>query len=97
MNIEAINSVNFWNNIHRKYDRDTIKVDNWLDAFIHIIDNCDSPILDLGCGSGNDTLYMINKGKKVYAFSSIMRISNSNCNDEEKILSQERIFSIKLL
>ena len=22
-------------------------------------------VLDLGCGSGNDTLYLINKGKKV--------------------------------
>ncbi|MCQ2473673.1 MAG: class I SAM-dependent methyltransferase [Saccharofermentans sp.] len=67
MNIEAINSVNFWNDIHRDYDRDTIKVDGWLDVFSDIIDNCDSPILDLGCGSGNDTLYLINKGKKVYA------------------------------
>lgn len=67
MNIEAINSVNFWNDIHRDYDRDTIKVDNWLDVFSDIIDSCDSPILDLGCGSGNDTLYLIGKGKKVYA------------------------------
>ena len=67
MNIEAINSLNFWNNIHANYDRDTIKVDNWLDVFSDIIDNCNSPVLDLGCGSGNNSLYLINKGKKVYA------------------------------
>jgi len=67
MNIEAINSLSFWNSIHTNYDRDTIKVDNWLDVFSDIIDNCDSPILDLGCGSGNDTLYLIGKGKKVYS------------------------------
>ena len=67
MNIEAINSLNFWNNIHANYDRDTIKVDNWLDVFSDIIDNCNSPILDLGCGSGNNSLYLINRGKEVYA------------------------------
>lgn len=67
MNIEAINSINFWNNIHRNYDRDTIMVDNWLDVFSDIIDNCNSSILDLGCGSGNNSLYLINRGKKVYA------------------------------
>lgn len=67
MNIEAINSVNFWNNIHTNYDRDTIIVDNWLDEFSSIIDSATSPILDLGCGGGNDTLYLIKKNKKVYA------------------------------
>lgn len=66
MNIEAINSLNHWNEIHANYDRESIKVDAWLDAFENIINECDSPILDLGCGSGNDTLYLINKGKKVY-------------------------------
>lgn len=67
MNIEAINSINFWNNIHSNYDRNTIKVDNWLDEFNSIIDDATAPILDLGCGSGNNSLYLINKGKKVYA------------------------------
>lgn len=31
-----------------------------------------------------DRLKPLLKGKKVYAFSSIMRISNNNCNEEEK-------------
>lgn len=67
MNIEAVNSVNFWNNIHTNYDRETIKVDNWLDEFSSIIDSAAAPILDLGCGSGNDTLYLIKKNKNVFA------------------------------
>lgn len=45
---------------------EVIKVDNWLDAFSRIIDDYDSPILDFGCGSGNNSLYLINMGKKVY-------------------------------
>lgn len=67
ISIEAINSVDFWNNIHTNYDRETIKVDDWLDEFSSIIDSVTDPILDLGCGGGNDTLYLIQKNKKVYA------------------------------
>lgn len=65
---EVTKSLEFWSNIHtRDYQRDSIQVDNWLKQFDEIIDNCDLPILDLGCGSGNDTLVLINKGKKVFA------------------------------
>lgn len=38
-----------------------------MDRFDSIITNCKSPVLDLGCGSGNDTLYFIEKGKAVIA------------------------------
>ena len=64
---EAKNSELYWNKIHTNYDRDNIKFDDWLDRFDSIIANCKSPVLDLGCGSGNDTLYFIEKGKKVIA------------------------------
>lgn len=64
---EAKNSELYWNKIHTNYDRDNIKVDDWLDRFDSIIVNCKSPVLDLGCGSGNDTLYFIEKGKRVIA------------------------------
>ena len=64
---EAKNSELYWNKIHTNYDRNNIKVDDWLDRFDSIIANCKSPVLDLGCGSGNDTLYFIEKGKKVIA------------------------------
>ena len=59
------NSLDFWNDIHKEYDRETIKVDDWLDRFDEIIENTQKPILDLGCGGGNDTLYLISKGKQV--------------------------------
>ena len=35
--IEAKNSERYWNNIHVNYDRNHIKVDDWLDRFDSII------------------------------------------------------------
>ena len=62
---EIQNVKNYWNNKHENYNRNEIKYDSWLEDFENIIFNCDTPILDLGCGSGNDTLYLVNKGKDV--------------------------------
>lgn len=63
--IEKDNSIKYWNDIHSQYERNEIKLDDWLDKFESIIKDCSTPILDLGCGSGNDTLYLIEKGKEV--------------------------------
>ncbi len=63
---EKEKSLEYWDNIHSKYERNEIKLDDWLDKFETIIDSCSTPILDLGCGSGNDTLYLINKNNKLY-------------------------------
>lgn len=54
-----------WDIIHGNYERDEIKYDDWLEIFREFIDRCDTPIVDLGCGSGNDTLYLLETGKKV--------------------------------
>ena len=50
------NSFECWNNLYSEYKKEDIIVDNWLDRFDSIINKCTTPILDLGCGSGNDTL-----------------------------------------
>lgn len=82
--MEAKKSELYWNNIHVNYDRNNIKVDDWLDRFEPIVTNCKSLVLDLGCGSGNDTLYFIEKGKKVIACDqSINAINNIRKNFPE--------------
>lgn len=54
-----------WNEIHKSYERKDIVYDDWLEMFQKEIKGCNTPIIDLGCGSGNDTLYLLERGKKV--------------------------------
>ncbi|MBR5348733.1 MAG: class I SAM-dependent methyltransferase [Lachnospiraceae bacterium] len=63
--ISRESSLRYWDNAHREYKRENITYDDWLESFDELIMNCGKPILDLGCGSGNDTKYLIEKGKKV--------------------------------
>lgn len=63
--ISRESSLRYWDNAHREYKRENIKYDDWLESFDEMIMNCKKPILDLGCGSGNDTKYLIEKGKEV--------------------------------
>lgn len=44
-----------------------IEYDDWLDRFSELIARCETPIVDLGCGGGNDTKYLTERGKKVIA------------------------------
>lgn len=82
--MEVKKSELYWNNIHVNYDRGKIKVDDWLDRFESIIAGCEGRVLDLGCGGGNDTLYFIEKGKKVIACDqSVNAIQNIQKNFPE--------------
>ena len=54
-----------WENRYKYFERKDIKYDEWLKTFNKEIENCKTPIIDLGCGKGNNTLYLIQKGKKV--------------------------------
>ena len=57
----------YWNETHKKFSTGKPVYDNWLDDYQDILKKCETPILDLGCGSGNDTLYLTERGFKVIA------------------------------
>ena len=59
--------IDVWNKLHKDFSiNNKPKYDDWLDEFKDIIDNVSSEIIDLGCGvTGNNTLYLLEKGKRV--------------------------------
>lgn len=81
---EKQNSIKYWDKIHMHYKRSEIAFDNWLEEFDSIIELCSTPILDLGCGNGNNTLYLIHKNKQVISCDqSINAINNIKNNFPE--------------
>ena len=59
--------VDIWNDLHKNFAlNNKPKYDEWLEEFESIIANIETEIVDLGCGvTGNNTLYLLEKGKKV--------------------------------
>lgn len=78
--------VDVWNELHKDFiSKNEMKYDDWLNEFEEIILNVNSEIIDLGCGvTGNNTLYLLEKGKNVLscdfaeeALKSVAKIKNS--------------------
>lgn len=57
----------YWNETHKKYTTGKVTYDNWLDYYKDILANCKTKVLDLGSGTGNDTLYLTERGFSVIA------------------------------
>lgn len=75
----------YWNKTHLKYNNN--QYDNYLDKYLN---NIKEPILDLGSGLGNDTLYLIEKGFNVisvdYSNVSIYKIKKNIKNSKTRVL-----------
>jgi 2-polyprenyl-3-methyl-5-hydroxy-6-metoxy-1,4-benzoquinol methylase len=67
INLEEFNkkSIEYWEDFFGSVTTNEIKYDDWLERFQNEINNCKTPIIDLGCGIGNDSKYLIEKGKEV--------------------------------
>lgn len=60
-------ALKYWEQIYAERGTGRIKTDTWLDDFSDLIKACNTPVLDLGCGDGNDTLHLMQMGKIVIA------------------------------
>ena len=80
----------YWNETHKKYSQGEIVYDNWLDNYQFIINKCKTAVLDLGCGVGNDSLYLIERGFKViacdYSEIALEKIKKDLSNVETKLI-----------
>ncbi|WP_245855619.1 class I SAM-dependent methyltransferase [Paenibacillus rigui] len=63
------NELQYWNDIYKASRRGEPEGnDNWLDKHSKLLERSkDKAILDLGCGSGWDTMYLTDRGYKVIA------------------------------
>lgn len=56
----------YWNNVYGSIKNNKITYDLWLDKYISILEKSkDTNVIDLGCGSGNDSLYLKERDYKV--------------------------------
>lgn len=55
----------WWDEQYKSYSKDKIAHDDWLKMFEDIIIACQTPIIDLGCGTGNDIKCLMEYGKEV--------------------------------
>ena len=80
----------YWNETHKKFSSGKIVYDNWLDDYKDVLNKCKTKVLDLGCGTGNDTLYLTEKGFVViacdYSDVAIEKINKEFNNIETKIV-----------
>jgi ubiquinone/menaquinone biosynthesis C-methylase UbiE len=73
------NQLNEWNNIFLSCGAKKPQYDDWLDKYHDFLDKSkDIPIIDLGCGFGNDTLYLTERGYQViscdYSIEALNRL-----------------------
>jgi SAM-dependent methyltransferase len=72
---------NYWNKIYESLGDRKIQYDLWLDKYEDmLIKSKDIPVIDLGCGFGNDTLYLKERGYEVvscdFSEEALGRLSN---------------------
>lgn len=86
MNSIEVNKKNleYWNEFYKDCKREDVVTDDWLWTFEKIINDSRGPVLDLGCGDGNNIINLLNRGKNVSAADgSINAILNIRKNFPE--------------
>ncbi|MDF2634350.1 MAG: Methyltransferase type 11 [Pelosinus sp.] len=84
----------YWNKKYTASFNKKVKYDLWLDKYEGILNTSkDTPIVDLGCGLGNDTLYLAERGYKIiscdYSEEALKRLERLIDNPVTKILDMK--------
>jgi SAM-dependent methyltransferase len=59
-----VDLLEYWNQSHSRPEKKP-KYDDWLDKYKEYLVSCNEPIIDLGCGLGNNTLYLLERNYRV--------------------------------
>ncbi|HYH05311.1 MAG TPA: class I SAM-dependent methyltransferase, partial [Bacillota bacterium] len=82
-------SVLEWDQIFKDYGTQKPRYDNWLEKYHDYFEaRKDLPVIDLGCGFGNDTLYLTERGYRViscdYSVEALQRLKYFIANPETR-------------
>lgn len=90
------NNIEYWNNVYTSIKNNEITYDLWLDKYMDILEKSkDTSIIDLGCGSGNDSVYLNERNYKVISCDystealNIIKKNIKNSNIVEMDLTRE--------
>lgn len=80
-------SKDYWNKIYNNIE--SSGSDDWLDKYSVMLQSTNNiPILDIGCGLGNDTLYLLNRGFNViscdFSEKALNKLMSLNSNVKTK-------------
>lgn len=89
-----------WNRIFERHGKKRPIYDDWLDRYAEVFESSKStPVIDLGCGSGNNTLYLCEQGYPVvscdFAEAALQRLSNFIPNPVPLLFDLRRGFPFK--
>jgi SAM-dependent methyltransferase len=82
----------YWNKKYKASLEQKVLYDLWLDKYEDLLNaSKDIPIVDLGCGLGNDTLYLDKRGYKIiscdYSEEALKRLGRSIDNPVTKLFN----------
>lgn len=89
-----------WNRIFEDYGAERPVYDDWLDKYGEVFEaSKDTPIIDLGCGFGNNTLYLYEQGYRViscdFAEAALQRLSHFIPNPITRLFDLRSRFPFK--
>ena len=58
-------NLEYWDNYYADYSIIKIEDNNWLNMYNDVFDKTNMPIIDLGCGNGNNIPFLLGKGRGV--------------------------------
>lgn len=84
----------YWNKKYKASLEQKVLYDLWLDKYEDLLNTSkDIPIVDLGCGLGNDTLYLDKRGYKIiscdYSEEALKRLGRSIDNPVTKLFDMK--------